>query len=509
MSFKYTGMKKIIIFFVIVSIFWSCNGKQPVNAEITSDSILAAADSALKFPGAKKAVPPGPVPNTILTDEYVKNIGVFAYLWAWPMVNIHNRKVTFANIPEPGYKGGIVPLSPPNQLCMLTDYIKPGEREVACPNQDVVYGFGVTDFSQDAMVVQVPDFGDRFWVYQVCDQRTDGYASLGKMYGSKPGFYLLTGPAWNGKVPAGITRVFTCPTTLGVVIPRVFQTDDPADKLSIQPVIQQILMYPLSQFDGKMKTKDWSKAPIFPSPGGEGNEETKWVKPEIFVDELPAIIKEVPPMRGEEALYGQIQSVLAAAAKDPRIKGLLKQAAMEADQKLIPPLFQFANVGYPIPYYWSTQSNGAQFGVDYLTRTACAKANIFVNKPNETKYFYQDRDSSGKRLNGANKYTVTFPKGQAPPSKGFWSLTLYNQYHFFSPNKVDRFSLGTKNKALKYNADSSLTLYVQSTPPEGDKMSNWLPAPATPFSLYIRSYWPEDRVISDDWTPPPVVNMKK
>ena len=39
-----------------------------------------------------------------------------------------------------------------------------------------------------------------------------------------------------------------------------------------------------------------------------------------------------------------------------------------------------------------TITNGAAFGTDYFTRTAVAKSNIFVNTPNETKYFYQDLD---------------------------------------------------------------------------------------------------------------------
>ena len=146
------------------------------------------------------------------------------------------------------------------------------ERAVACPNQDVVYGFGLTDFTKDAVILQVPDFGDRFWVYQICDERTDGYASVGKMYGSKPGFYLLTGPNWNGKVPDGIQKVFKCSTDLGVVIPRAFQSDDPADKAAIQPAIKQIMMYPLSQFDGKMKTKDWTKIPKFPMDASASGE---------------------------------------------------------------------------------------------------------------------------------------------------------------------------------------------------------------------------------------------
>ena len=453
-------------------------------------------------------LPSLPVPNTIMPEDYVEMMGEYAYLWAWPMVNIHNRKVAFEKLPGPGYMGGIVPVAPSNQLGMLTDYIVPEERVVACPNQDVVYGFAILDFSKEAIVVQVPDFGDRFWVYQVCDQRTDGFASLGKMYGSKSGFYLLTGKDWKGKVPAGIEKVFRCPTTYGVIIPRAFQTDDAADKKAIQPVLQQILIYPLSQFDGKMKTKDWSAMPKFPADKSSGSEETKWVQPASFFDVLPDILKEVPPMRGEEAWYAQMQSVLDAAKTNPKVMEELRSAAKEADEELIQPLFKFVNVGYPAKYNWTTQSNGAQFGLDYLTRAACAKANIFVNKPNETKYFYQDRDSAAQRLNGKNKYTVTYAKGEIPPVKGFWSLTLYNQHHFFFPNELKVYSLGTKNKTLKYNADGSLTIYVQAAAPDASKMSNWLPAPREDFSLYQRCYWPEEKVLNGGWNPPAVVKVK-
>lgn len=74
---------------------------------------------------------------------------------------------------------------------------------------------------------------------------------------------------------------------------------------------------------------------------------------------------------------------------------------------------------------------------DYFTRTAAVKSNIFVNLPNETKYFYQDLDEAGGRLNGAHRYTVTFAKDATPPVNGFWSLTLYNPHHFFEPNPID------------------------------------------------------------------------
>jgi hypothetical protein len=95
-----------------------------------------------------------------------------------------------------------------------------------------------------------------------------------------------------------------------------------------------------------------------------------------------------------------------------------------------------------------------------------------------------------------------------PPVKGFWSLTMYNKFHFFEPNDLKRYSLGTKNKTLQYGADGSLTIYVSSKAPDNDKVSNWLPAPADEFSLYVRSYWPEAAITEGKWTPPPVAKAK-
>jgi hypothetical protein len=94
---------------------------------------------------------------------------------------------------------------------------------------------------------------------------------------------------------------------------------------------------------------------------------------------------------------------------------------------------------------------------------------------------YTDDDSQGQQLTGQNSYAITFARGEVPPVKGFWSLTLYDAVHFFHPNPLNRYSLGTKNKTLKYNADGSLTLYSGSTSPGKDNESHWLPAPDGAF----------------------------
>ena len=42
---------------------------------------------------------------------------------------------------------------------------------------------------------------------------------------------------------------------------------------------------------------------------------------------------------------------------------------------------------------------------------------------------------------------------------------------------MNRYSLGTKSKSLRYNPDGSLTLYFQNESPGADKEPNWVPAP--------------------------------
>jgi hypothetical protein len=451
-------------------------------------------------------LPPGPDKRVSITEEYARHIGRDTYFWAWPLVNVYNRRLAFVPVKEMAYTGPL-PRAPINKLTMLTDYVDPTERSLACPNQDVVYGIGGLALELSPVVVQVPDFGKRFWVYQIVDLRTDSFASLGAMHGTKPGFYLLVGPKWKGKVPKGITKVFRSSTNSGVVAPRVFQDDSEEDKRAVQSVLPGIMMYPLSEFDGKMKQVEWRKLPKLAGPPPQ-DEETQWVFPEKFVDELEAVLADAPPLRGEEARYAQVLAVLAAAKKDPKIKQAMTEGAKEADERLVRPLFQFRNYGQPLPHNWTTISNEARFGTDYFTRTAVAKSNIMVNSPEETKYFYQDLDSAGARLSSANRYTVTFPKGGTPPVNGFWSLSIYNEHHFFVANEINRFSVGTKNKDLKTAPDGSLTIYVQAeAPTDAVQRANWLPAPKGDFSLYVRAYWPKKAVTDGTWTPPPVVKQ--
>jgi hypothetical protein len=298
----------------------------------TSATPTLAADQAQAEPPAMTQ----PATGVLMHPGYVKAVAQMAYLWGWPMVNMHNRYAKITAAPYPGRLGGILPAAPRGQIAMLSDYILPGETFVACPNQDVVYGLGFFSLDEEPVVAQVPDFGERFWVYSLYDVRTDQFGEIGKPYQTKPGFYLLVGPSWKGEKPAGIEAIVRSPTPLANGIPRVFMDDTAEDREAIQPFINKVVFYPLKEFDGKWKTVEWNKAPTIPVPkpagGASAGGETRWVVPEKFFDDLGKVLDGVPPLPGEEALYAQFRALLDAGAKDPAVKKLLVAAAVEAER---------------------------------------------------------------------------------------------------------------------------------------------------------------------------------
>jgi hypothetical protein len=147
---------------------------------LATGSVLVGAGAAPRFaraqpvPTPKSAADvPGTPPGTIMPKNYVITVARNAYLWGWPLVNQLNRRATFAKAPEPGRLGGVLPVAPTGYISMLTDYIAADERFVTCPNQDTVYGAGFMAVDRQPVIVQVPDFGNRFYTYQLVDHRTD------------------------------------------------------------------------------------------------------------------------------------------------------------------------------------------------------------------------------------------------------------------------------------------------------------------------------------------------
>jgi hypothetical protein len=141
--------------------------------------------------------------------------------------------------------------------------------------------------------------------------------------------------------------------------------------------------------------------------------------------------------------------------------------------------------------------------------TRAAHARIFpgpVNLPQEAMYWRTTVDSAGHTLSGEHDYILHFPPGGLPPNNGFWSLTMADAKEHFVANPIHRYNV-TDRTGLAPNADGSVNIYIQNAAPAGHE-SNWLPAPAGNFRLWLRAYLPGAAILDGTYTVPPVVEGK-
>jgi hypothetical protein len=114
-------------------------------------------------------------------------------------------------------------------------------------------------------------------------------------------------------------------------------------------------------------------------------------------------------------------------------------------------------------------------------------------------------DQAGEKLDGAHRYVLTFPKGELPPVDFFWSITMYDgvtQVPIHNP--IERYSIGDRTPGLKRGEDGSLSIYFQHEAPGEGRDSNWLPAPAGPFYVILRTYGPKPPLLSGEYEIPAI-----
>jgi hypothetical protein len=155
---------------------------------------------------------------------------------------------------------------------------------------------------------------------------------------------------------------------------------------------------------------------------------------------------------------------------------------------------------------WTTIYGCGVPGKGMLFRAACAQ--VFpgpVNVPEEAMYWTTSGDGAGRILNGRNQYVLRFSPGGLPPNDAFWSLTMGDARNRFVANPINRYSVSDRS-GLVPNADSSIDIYMQNALPAG-RESNWLPAPAGNFIVWLRLYMPGPVILRGEYKVPPIIKQ--
>jgi|SRR5664280_578597 hypothetical protein len=137
-----------------------------------------------------------------------------------------------------------------------------------------------------------------------------------------------------------------------------------------------------------------------------------------------------------------------------------------------------------------------------------AHAQLFpgpVNTPEEAMYWWTNSDGTRHALSGEHNYIMHFPAGGLPPNKAFWSVTMGDAQNHFVANPLNRYSVSDRTD-LAQNPDGSVDVSIQKAVPAGHA-SNWLPAPAGKFILWLRVYIPGEAILHGEYTVPPVVEV--
>jgi len=145
-------------------------------------------------------------------------------------------------------------------------------------------------------------------------------------------------------------------------------------------------------------------------------------------------------------------------------------------------------------------------GTSYLQRALVTAIGLGANRPQDAVYPMSQRASLLEAYEGENTYTLRFEKGQLPPVKGFWSLTMYDEQLFFVANPINRYSMSLRTNP-KFEPDGSLVILIQNENPGPDKQANWLPAPKGKLHLMLRLYWPDENepsILDGSWVVPAV-----
>lgn len=144
---------------------------------------------------------------------------------------------------------------------------------------------------------------------------------------------------------------------------------------------------------------------------------------------------------------------------------------------------------------------------DYLFRAMIAQQGVIGTPIAENVYMSLHHMPDGALLDGNARYELTFDPASLTQAQAFWSLHAYRLPAFqLIPNPLNRYSIGSRSSGLRYNRDGSLTIYVQSDDPGGERSANWLPVAAGGnFALITRTYEPTGAIARLEWPGPKVV----
>lgn len=428
--------------------------------------------------------------DDLLAENMAQHIGVMAYLYGFPIVDMHRQMHNETHRVAPDQQA----LAPVNRFYRFPGLITPQTQgNFRAPNNDTLYYTAWFDISREPVILHTPDTAGRYFTIAVTNQYAEVIHIGRRTTGTREAYFALVSPDWKGDLPEDVTPV-EVETPKGWLLGRML-VEGEADFPEAMALVNDVWLAGLSEFN-----------PGTPPPRPEvtNAEPSDPLDSLAFFAILNEALRYLPPRDGEAALMAQFDAIGIGpnvtfdvdSLSDPHRNGLV--AAIEAGSAIVN-----ASTARTIPDFngWMISKAIGRYGFDFMQRASVARGG-YGNLPEESLYPATLFDEQGNLLNGRHRYRLHFPPGQLPPVDGFWSLSIYNLDENFTlePNAIGRYSIGDRTDGLVYNEDGSLTLLLQHEQPESGQ--NWMPTPAGNFSAIMRFYEPSEAALQNKYLLP-------
>lgn len=443
-------------------------------------------------------------PTGQLSDEQVKDIVKRSYQYV-ALYNVNN-KFAMDNARRTGTSGW--------NICVPDTALKDHNmRDIARPNNDTQYLGCMLDLRKEPIIISFPAFDSKY-VSLMCTAY-DHYVNvpmttrLGDF--RKPEkvlFYSARTEGYSGEPVEGVDRIFEMSGDFVSAVLRVMpHSSEPNRFKKIINQMKSVKAISLSEFKGGVaKPVD---NPNFPAVGKtdadvfENNllQLMQFVFNHLTFDSknemdqaVLTVYKPLGIVPGQE-----YDSTKVAKIDGKQFRRISEEVKTENLALLLNPSL-FANLSPRILRPKGETDLEAIVAVSVIGP---------IGLPMEEAMYPNVATKDGKPMNALSDYVIRMTKGELPPAKAFWSLTLYDSKNgFFIPNDLKKYSVG-ENAGMKLNKDGGIEIYVAAKQPKGVPIENWLPINRKDedLDIILRIYVPDLEKVKN-WKAPLAEKMK-
>lgn len=422
-----------------------------------------------------------------------------AYVYGYPLVTMEMTRRVITNVAKvEGTRG------PMGQIIKLRAYPDASFRDITAPNADTLYTTAFFDVGDEPWVLSAPDMKGRYFLLPFLDGWTNVFAVPGsRTTGTQAQTFVITGPGWSGAVPEGMTQLKS-PTAIVWLLGRIYCTGTPEDYAEVHALQDAFKLQPLSTWDKTYAPPAGRVDPAIDMKTAVRDQVNRLSANEYFTL-LADLMKRNPPATADAPALERFKAIglvrgqsFDGKALDSRWDRRLPQ--LSYDRIMLHAMSLKRENG------WLFTTKTGLYGTDYLQRAFITAVGLGANRPQDAVYPMSQRSSLLEPYEGGHNYTLRFAKGELPPVKGFWSLTMYDEQMFFVANPINRYSMSLRTDP-KFDADGSLVIHIQNESPGTERQANWLPSPKGKFHLMLRLYWPDENepsILDGSWVIPKV-----